>query len=134
MTTKARKEVFYAPGAHVHTSPIPEGVKAGGFIFLSAIRGVPPGGQRVDIDNVEEEARYMFENVKNTLAVAGATMEDVVKIAVYMTDLNDRGALNKVWKEYFPENPPARFAVQVLGMGPPDDKSRLLVDVTALAP
>ncbi len=134
MTTRARKEVFYVQDGQRHTSPIPQGVKAGGFIFLSALRGVDPATQRVESDDPEVQSRQLFELIKITLANAGATLDDVVKIAVFMKDLADRTAFNKVWSEYFPKDPPARFAVQVVDMGGPGDKSRILADVTALAP
>lgn len=135
MTTRSsRKQVFYAKESHAHSSPIPEGVMAGGFIFLSAIRGVDPATQRVEADDMEGQARRLFENVRTTLAVAGAGLKDIVKIAVYVTDVNERPSFNKVWAEYFPTDPPARFLVQVLDMGAPGDKSKVLCDVTALAP
>ena len=133
--TEQRKETIRVTRGLQHTSPIPQGVKAGGFIFLSAIRGVDPSTQKVETDDPEQQSRHIFENMKLALAVAGATLEDVVKVAVYMLDLQqDRPIFNKVWAEYFPTDPPARFAVQVSDMGPAGDKSRILVDTTALAP
>lgn len=132
---KSAKEQIHIRGSgHRHTSPIPQGVKAGGFIFLSALRGVNPETQRVEHDDMEAQARQLFENMKNVLAAAGATLDDVVKVSVYMKDLRDRAVFNKVWAEYFGENAPARFAVQVADLGVPGDKSRVLLDVTALAP
>jgi len=131
---RGRKEVFYAQGSHAHSSPIPEGVKAGGFVFLSALRGVDPKTQRVEADDMEGQARQLFENAKTTLAAAGAGLGDIVKVAVYVTDVSERAAFNKVWAEYFPQDPPARFLVQVLDMGVPGDKSKVLCDITALAP
>lgn len=110
------------------------GVKAGGFIFLSAVRGTEPGGRSVPQDTAQQ-ARQLFENMKSTLAYAGAGMEDVVKVAVYMVDLErDRPVFNKAWKEYFGDEPPARFAVQVADLGNAGDGSKFLADVTALAP
>ena len=132
--THPRKKVFYAEGGQVHKSPIPQGVIAGGFIFLSAIRGVDPKTQSIETDDPEKQARQVFENASAALASAGATLADVVKVAVYLQDINDRGAFNKAWAAYFREEPPARFAVQVVNMGASGDKSRILVDVTALAP
>jgi 2-iminobutanoate/2-iminopropanoate deaminase len=129
-----RRRVFFVEGAQRHSSPIPEGVVANGFVFLSAVRGVDPATQQVEADDPEAQARQLFENVKVTLAAVGATMDDIVKIAVYMKDMNDRVAFNKVWSEVFPSDPPARFAVQVVDMGIVGDKTKFLADVTALAP
>src|SRR5438045_1367100 len=77
------------------------GVTAGGFIFLSAVRGTLPNSRELPQD-ADAQARQLFDNIKSTLALAGAGMPDVVKIAVYMRDLQgDRPAFNKVWQENF---------------------------------
>src|SRR5262245_46986740 len=131
---RKRKRVFFVEGGQQHSSPIPEGVVANGFVFLSAVRGVDATTQQVEAWDAETQTRRIFEIVKVTLAAVGSTMADIVKIAVYMKDINDRNAFNKVWSETFPTDPPARFAVQVIDMGLPGDKTKILVDVTALAP
>jgi 2-iminobutanoate/2-iminopropanoate deaminase len=131
---KQKELIWIREGGQRHGSPIPQGVKAGGFIFLSALRGVDPKTQLVETDDPETQARQLFENIKTVLAAAGATLDDVVKIAVYVKDLADRTVLNNIWAEYFSHEPPARFMVQVVDMGGPGDKSRMLADVTALAP
>jgi 2-iminobutanoate/2-iminopropanoate deaminase len=130
----ARKHVFFNQTGQQHSSPIPEGVVANGFVFLSAVRGVDPKTQQVEEDDAEKQARQAFAVVKQTLSTVGATMEDIVKCAVFMKDMNDRDAFNKVWKETFGNEPPARFAVQVVDMGVVGDKTKFLLDVTALAP
>jgi len=134
MTNAPRRRAFYAEGGQTHSSPIPEGVVAGGFIFLSAVRGVDLKTQQVETDDVEEQARLAFEAARLALKTVGATLDDVVKIAVFFKDMNDRVAFNKVWAETFPENPPARYAIQAVDFGVVGDKSRLLLDITALAP
>lgn len=133
-TNQPRRRAFYAEGGQVHSSPIPEGVVAGGFIFLSAVRGIDLATQQVETDDVEEQTRLAFEAARIALRTAGATLDDVVKIAVFLRDMNDRVAFNKVWSETFPENPPARFAVQVVDFGVVGDRSRVLLDVIALEP
>jgi len=128
-----RKKLIYVEGGQRHTSPIPEGVVAGGFVFLSAVRGVDETGSPPE--DTARQAQLLFENMKRALATAGATLDDVVKIAVYMMDLQrDRPVFNRIWEEHFGSEPPARFAVQVLDMGVAGDHSKFLADVTALAP
>ncbi len=130
----ARKEVFYLGEGHKHSSPIPEAVRGGGFVYLSAVRGVDPATGNPPED-AEQQARLLFDNMKLALGAAGATLADVVKVAVYMMDLQrDRPVFNRVWQEHFGDEPPARFAVQVLDMGVEGDNSKFLADVTALAP
>jgi enamine deaminase RidA (YjgF/YER057c/UK114 family) len=56
-------------------------------------------------------------------------------MGVFMADLeHDRAAFNAVWQEHFGDQPPARFAIQVSGMGMPNDGTRFLADVIALDP
>jgi 2-iminobutanoate/2-iminopropanoate deaminase len=110
------------------------GVRAGDFIYLGAVRGTLPNSRELPTD-AKEQARQLFANMQETLAAANAKMEDIVRIGMYMTDLEgDRPAFNEVWKEYFGDEPPARFAVQVELIGNPGDGSKFLADVVAYAP
>lgn len=126
------KEVIFVDGGR-HQSPIPEAVKADGYVFLSAVRGVNPASGNVDDDTALGQSRQLFANMREVLEAAGSSMQDVVKVAVFMMDLEDRGPFNEAWREAFPVDPPARFAVQVADMGQPGDKTRILCEVTALA-
>lgn len=128
------REAFYVDSAQRHSSPIPEGVRAGGFLFLSAIRGVDPAisPTRVEIDDPYEQAMQAFRVVETTLEAVGATLDDICKIAIYTTSMEHRVGLNKAWAEVFPENPPARFVVEVKDFGSPGDKGKFLFDVTAV--
>src|SRR5438094_964687 len=89
------------------------GVKAGGFIFLSAIHGTYPGRGRPMSDDTKEQARQAFENIKAVLEKSGATLQHVVKVTLYLHDLKYRAPFHEVWMEYFPTNPPARIAIRV---------------------
>jgi enamine deaminase RidA (YjgF/YER057c/UK114 family) len=129
-----RRRAFFAQGGQTHSSPIPEGVVAGGFIFLSAVRGVDLKTQQVESEDIQEQTRLAFEAMRIALKTVGATQDDVVKIAVFFKDMNDRVGFNKVWAETFPTNPPARYAIQAVDFGVVGDKSRVLLDVIALAP
>jgi enamine deaminase RidA (YjgF/YER057c/UK114 family) len=133
-TNRPRRRAFYSQGGQTHSSPIPEGVVAGGFIFLSAVRGVDLKTQQVETEDIAEQTRLAFEAARIALKTEGATLDNVVKIAVFLKDMNDRVGFNKVWAETFPENPPARFAIQAVDFGVVGDKSRVLLDITALAP
>jgi enamine deaminase RidA (YjgF/YER057c/UK114 family) len=67
----------------------------------------------------EGQVRACFTQLENVLKDAGAGWKDVLKVNIYLVDLNDRERyLNKVWREYFPTNPPARTTVQA-GLAPP---------------
>jgi 2-iminobutanoate/2-iminopropanoate deaminase len=117
-----------------HTSPIPQGASANGFLFLSAIRGLDVETQKVVAD-VEGQARQAFKILRETLEAAGASLDDVVQIAVYMRHLQKhRPTFNRVWEETFGDNPPARFAVEVTDMGADGDGTLFLLSAIVALP
>ncbi len=107
------KEVFGLPlvvnGRRLSLSP---GVRAGDFLFLTG--QIPMrDGQVMTTGSIEEQTRSVIENIRDTLALAGATLDDVVKATVYMKNRADFPGFNSVYAEYFPDAPPARSAVVV---------------------
>jgi len=118
----------------LHGSPMPQAVVANGFVFLSAIRGVEETSDQL-VDDAGRQARRAFDIAEEVLALVGSRREDIVRVGIYMTDLQeDRPAFNQVWTERFGDAGPARFAVEVSDIGRPGDSTRLLLDVIALAP
>ncbi len=127
------KEQIYVESGQSHGQG-PDAVKAGGLIFLAAVRGVNPAVGRCDTEDVATQTRYAMENVKSALAAAGATMDDVVRVAIYMQNGDDRQAFNKVYREYFSEDQlPARFATGINWVGG-NDLSKFMLEVIAAAP
>ena len=115
----------------VETMPVGNviGVKAGGMLCLSAIRG--------DGDNLEAQTRAALEDLKGILESQGSGLEDVVKATVYMQDIADRPAFHEVWMEYFGkgETSPARIMVEVVNASlRAGGNTRFVLDVVALAP
>jgi 2-iminobutanoate/2-iminopropanoate deaminase len=110
------------------------GVKAGGFLFLSAIRGREPGTGTMSKDPVEQSRRAL-KNLEAVLAASGATLAHVVKITLYLHDLEMRTPFHKVWMEVFPVDPPARIAICVADANAaPGGQAYFALDVIALAP
>ena len=95
-------------------------------------------GDQITVETFVDNATESNARLADTALIVGVGgwlyTEDVVKVGVYMKDMGDRDAFNKVWKETFGDEPPARFAVQVVDMGVIGDKTKFLLDVTALAP
>jgi reactive intermediate/imine deaminase len=101
-----KKQVFGT--SHVPLSPA---VRAGDFVFVSGQVPVDAQGNIV-AGGVKEQTRQVLENVKAALALAGATMEDVVKTTVWLEDARDFGAFNQVYASYFTSEPPARSTAE----------------------
>jgi len=109
----SRKQVFGA--SHVPLSPA---VRAGDTVYVSGQVPVGADGQIVE-GGIEAQTKQVLENVKAALALAGASMEDVVKTTIWLEDARDFGRMNAVYATYFPKEPPARTTVE----------SRLMIDI-----
>jgi 2-iminobutanoate/2-iminopropanoate deaminase len=129
------KEQVYVESGQSHATG-PDAIKANGFIYLAAIRGVNPATGQCDTEDVGQQTRYAMENIKTALAAAGATMDDIVRVGLFMMDMNDRGELGKVYREYFSEDQlPVRFAVGTTGVGGgAGDLSKFTMEVIAADP
>lgn len=92
----------------------PQAVIADKFIFLSGTPGFDLNSGQVVSDDFEEQTRQCFLNIKIILEEAGSSLSKVVKTTVFMVTGNDFSILNKVYSEFFPENPPARSTPQVM--------------------
>ncbi len=99
-----------APGA---IGPYSQGVSANQMVFTSGQLPINPADGKLVTDDVKEATKQCLENVKAILEEAGTTLENVVKVTVFLKDLNDFAAMNDVYKTYFTENCPARSAFQV---------------------
>jgi 2-iminobutanoate/2-iminopropanoate deaminase len=91
--------------------PYSPGILTGSFLYVSGQGAKNPQGQIPA--GTESQLRQCFENVKAVVGAAELTMEHVVYAQVYLTDPTDDGALDRVWKEYFPKAPPARSTILV---------------------
>ena len=91
--------------------PFSKAVKAGGFIFLS---GVLPMDAQAGIvaGDIRVQTRVVLENVAGALAEAGATMADVVRVMVWLSDLDDFAAFNEESRRHFAAGLPARSTVR----------------------
>jgi 2-iminobutanoate/2-iminopropanoate deaminase len=110
------------------------GVNAGGFLFLSAIRGRDPNTNSM-VEDPLEQARQALRNIEAVLKASNATLAHVVKVTVYMHDLERRKEFHRAWMEAFPKDPPARIVIGVADANAaPGGKAHYALDVIALAP
>jgi 2-iminobutanoate/2-iminopropanoate deaminase len=122
--------VIETPAAPAHTGPVPQAVESGGWIFVSALFGTHPGTGLPD--DPRAEADQLFTNLTAILAAAGAELRNVVRVGIFMKDLQrDRPAFNEVWVRHFGEHRPAGSAVGVNDFGRPGEGARHMVEVIA---
>lgn len=86
---------------------------AGETIYLSGMIGIDPAVQKPVEGGTLAQARQAFENIKTVLGELGATMNDVLKTTVYLTDIGEFGEVNRLYAEYFGPDYPARTCVEV---------------------
>jgi len=107
------KEVILSAAAPAAVGPYSQAVKVGPLVFVSGQIPLDVSGNKVS-GGVSRETDQCLENLKAVLAAAGASMEQVVKVTVFMTDLADFKFMNQAYERHFPSNPPARSTVQAV--------------------
>lgn len=98
-----------APGA---IGPYSQAMRIGNIIFTSGQIPLNPATGEM-VTEIAAATKQSLENVKAILEVEGATMDNVIKTTVFLSDMNNFVAMNEVYATYFPQNPPARSAVEV---------------------
>lgn len=106
------RTVISTKNAPAAIGPYSQGIKAGNLVFTSGQLPINPVTGEL-ITEIKAAAKQSLENVKAILEAAGTSMDNAVKVTVFLKDMNDFAAVNEVYAEYFTENAPARSAVQV---------------------
>ena len=109
------KQVINPPNARPG-AVLSSAVRVGDLVFLSGALGTKPGGGGLADGGIEGQTRQALENVKASAALAGVTMADIAKCTVFLTDVANFQAMNGVYREFFPTDPPARTTVGVAGL------------------
>jgi len=109
VTTRRAIRTERAPAA---VGPYSQGILEGQFVFTSGQLPMTTDGELI-IDDIERATRQALENVKVVLEAGGASLTDVVKVTVYLVDMDDFAAVNAVYAEIFTEPFPARSCIEV---------------------
>ncbi|HCZ06002.1 MAG TPA: reactive intermediate/imine deaminase, partial [Thermotogae bacterium] len=88
-------------------------VKSRGFIFLSGQIPIDKSNGQVSVLNIEEATHRVLKNISSILEEVGSSLEKVVKVTVYMTDMSGFQKFNQVYAQYFSTHRPARSVVEV---------------------
>jgi 2-iminobutanoate/2-iminopropanoate deaminase len=129
----ARREEIRAAGQAEPISHYTDAVRAEGpLLFVSGVVPVDGAGRLFGGDDVVAQARQVFSNLGAVLAAGGATFADVVKVTVFLTDVDDRARINVVRQEAFGEARPASTLVEIAALAIPG--ARIEVDAVAVVP
>lgn len=105
------KQLIRTPNAPQPLGPYSQGVKAGNFLFVAGQGAAEPKtGQMTE--GVETQTRQTLANIKGIVEASGFSMCDVVKVSIFLKNMNDFKKMNEVYRTFFPEDPPARTAVE----------------------
>ena len=105
----------YAPSADMQL-PFSEAVRVGHMLYLSGQIGIDPATSKLAEGGIAGETRQTLENIKASLEKYGSSLADVVKCTVFLADIKEWAAMNKVYVTYFPTEPPARSALGTNGL------------------
>lgn len=105
------RETITTPSAPTPIGPYSQAVKANGFVFVSGQGPLDPRTGKIVPGTIEEETRLTLTSIRNILEAAGTTMEDVVQVRVFLKDMRDFAAMNRVYAEFFGTTKPARTTV-----------------------
>lgn len=99
-----------APGA---VGPYSQGVKGNNMVFTSGQLPIVPETGELLKGDIEKETKQCLDNVLAILEEGGATLEDIVKVTIYITNMDNFPLVNGIYEEYFNEHKPARCCVEV---------------------
>ena len=103
--------IIRTPKAPVPKASYSQAVVSGGVVFVSGQVAIHPETNEIEHGTLRSETERIFDNIQTILAEAGCGMKDVVRVGVYLADLKDFAEMNKIYANYFPENPPARTTI-----------------------
>ena len=104
-------EVIATPAAPPAIGPYSQAIRAGDFVFVSGQVPVDARtGQRAE--GIAGQTRQLLENLRVVLAAAGASLDRVVKVTIFLVRWEDFAAMNEVYASYFGARPPARSVIQ----------------------
>ena len=128
-----RPDAVWDPNAagFAHAQPFSQGIEtsAGRLVFVAGQVALDIDGNVIGIDDPAKQTEAALENMKLVLAEAGATLDDVLKLTVFMTQMRHFPAIQEVRARYFPKNPPASTTLAITALVNPD----LLVEIDAIA-
>lgn len=112
----SKREIIATPHAPAAIGPYSQAVQIGDLIYTAGqIPLVPETGKLVE-GGIEEQTQQVMQNLSRILEAGGSSLAHVVKTTIFVTDLTDFAALNKVYGSFFAGDPPARSTVQVAAL------------------
>jgi 2-iminobutanoate/2-iminopropanoate deaminase len=110
------RETVTAQGAPKAAGPYSHAVKSGGVAYLSGQTPIDPETGALVEGTIGDHARRVLDNLSIVAAAAGATLQDAVRVGIYVTDISTFKDVNEAYAAYFTEAPPARTTIGVASL------------------
>ena len=107
------KEIIFTEKAPKPIGPYSQAIKIGNFLFISGQIPVDPESGKLVEEDIGAQTHQVLKNIKAIVEAAGGTLNNVVKVTVYLDDMDDFAEMNEVYSQYFSESKPARAAIEV---------------------
>ena len=121
-------QILHTDKAPAAVGPYSQATEVNGFIFTSGqIPLIPETGELVS-DDIKKATARSLDNIKAILEEAGSSLDKVLKVNIFLDDVNDFAAVNEVYAEYFTEHKPARSCVEVANL-----PKKALIEIEAIA-
>ena len=110
------KQVIHTPDAPAAIGPYSQAIRVGDTLWMSGQIALDPATMQIVDGGIEAQAHRVFRNMRAVADTAGATLDDIVKLTIYMVDLAEFGKVNEIMATYFSQPYPARSTVQVAAL------------------
>jgi 2-iminobutanoate/2-iminopropanoate deaminase len=110
------KQIVATDKAPAAVGPYSQAVRAGEFVFTAGQLGIVPGTKEFAGPDIEAQTRQALQNLEAVLKAGGSCLKHAVKNTVFLADMSEFARMNAIYAGYFPENPPARSAVQAAAL------------------
>lgn len=110
------KQVIHSKEAPQAVGTYSQAIKVGSLVFLSGQIPLDPQSMQIVSDDIRKQIHKVFENLSAVAKASGGSLDDVVKLTIYLTDLSHFPQVNEIMAEYFSEPFPARATVQVVAL------------------
>ncbi|MCI0370514.1 MAG: RidA family protein [candidate division NC10 bacterium] len=111
-----RRQPVETPQAPKAIGPYAQAIRADGIVYTSGQIGIDPATGALVPGGIEAQTRRVLENLKAVLAAAGSSLDRVLRVGVYLTDLGHFQAMNRIFAEYLDRHRPARSTVGVAAL------------------
>lgn len=110
------KEIYHSKQAPPAIGPYSQACGYGQLVFCSGQIALGTNGESYLDRPVEEQCEIALQNMKHVLEASGASLDSVLKVSIFLLDMEDFSAVNAVYSQFFQNNPPARACVAVSGL------------------